>query len=114
MKPVLVGGAVDKTAGTLTAPDLDFSIQWDLEEELTKHLYIEPTDLGESGQYTIQVSFQMGAGKKFERKKFECPKKSNFFPLKLFSSKFFMVHMEAEVLQQWQTTHFRNSKMMKN
>ena len=58
MKPVLVGGAVDKTAGTLTAPDLDFSIQWDLEEKLTKHLHIKPTDLGESGQYTIQVSFQ--------------------------------------------------------
>ena len=61
MSPVLVGGAVDKTAGTLTAPDLDFSIQWNLEEELTKHLHIEPTDMGESGQYTIQVRIQMFA-----------------------------------------------------
>ena len=40
-------------------------------------------------------------------KKFESPKKSNFFPLKLFSSKIFLVHMEADVLQQWQTTHFK-------
>ena len=40
-------------------------------------------------------------------KKFELPKKSNFFPLELFSSNFFLVHMEAEVLQQWQTTHFK-------
>ena len=42
-----------------------------------------------------------------EGKKFELPKKSNFFPLELFSSKLFLVHMEAEVLQHWQTTHFK-------
>ena len=40
-------------------------------------------------------------------KKFESPKKSNFFPVELFSSKFFWVHMEPDVLQQWQTTHFK-------
>ena len=55
MKPVLVGGAVDKTAGTLTAPDFDFNIEWELDEDLTSHLNIEPTDSGESGQYTVQV-----------------------------------------------------------
>ena len=47
------------------------------------------------------VSCGMGLGKKFERKKFESPKKLNFFPLRLFSSKMFLVLMEAEVLQQW-------------
>ena len=57
MKPVLVGGAIDGTAGTLTAPDLDFTIEWDLFEELTRHLVIGPTDEGESGQYTLQVRF---------------------------------------------------------
>ena len=46
-------------------------------------------------------------GKKFERKKVWITKKSNFFSLELFSSTFFLVHMEAEVLQQWQTTHFK-------
>ena len=55
LKPVLVGGAVDKTAGTLTAPDLDFNIEWELDEDLTSHLNFEPTDSGESGQYTVQV-----------------------------------------------------------
>jgi hypothetical protein len=55
LKPVLVGGAVDKTAGTLTAPDLDFSIEWELNEDLTGHLVIGPTDDDESGQYTLQV-----------------------------------------------------------
>ena len=34
-------------------------------------------------------------------KKFESPKKSNFFPLELFSSNFFLVHIELEVLQRW-------------
>ena len=37
-----------------------------------------------------------GRGEKFERKKFELPKNSNFFPLQLFSSKSFLVHMEAK------------------
>ena len=55
LKPVLVGGAVDKTAGTLTAPDLDYNIEWELAEELAKLLDIKPTDAGESGQYTVQV-----------------------------------------------------------
>ena len=55
LKPLLVGGSIDETAGTLTAPDLDISIQWELDEELTRHLMIKPTDEGESGQYTLQV-----------------------------------------------------------
>ena len=46
---------MDQTAGTLTAPDLDFNIEWELDEALTSHLDIEPTDNGESGQYTVQV-----------------------------------------------------------
>ena len=53
---MLVGGFVDKTAGTLTPPDLDLGIQWELDEELTRHLVISPTDEGESGQYTLQVN----------------------------------------------------------
>ena len=48
-------------------------------------------------------------GKKFERKKVRIAEKVELFPLKLFSSKFVLVHMEAEVLQQWQTTHFKAS-----
>ena len=52
---MLVGGAIDNTGGTLTAPDLDFNIEWELDEELTSHLDIRPTDEGESGQYTLQV-----------------------------------------------------------
>ena len=55
MKPVLVGGITDNTSGTLTAPDLDFSLQWELGDELTSHLVIRATDQGESGQYTLQV-----------------------------------------------------------
>ena len=39
-------------------------------------------------------------------KKFESPKKSNFF-FSNFFLQFFFVHMEAAVLQQWQTTHFK-------
>ena len=35
-------------------------------------------------------------------KKFESPTKSNFFPLELFSSNFFLFHIEGEVLQHWQ------------
>ena len=45
---------------------------------------------------------RVGSGKKFE-----VPKKLNFIPLKLFSSNFFLVHRELEVLQRWQTTHFK-------
>ena len=52
---MLVGGSVDKTAGTLTAPDLDCNINWNLQQEITKHLEIVPTDDGESGQYLVKV-----------------------------------------------------------
>ena len=57
LKPVLVGGSIDNTGGTLTAPDLDFNIEWELDEEVTSHLDIRPTDQGESGQYTLQVYY---------------------------------------------------------
>ena len=40
-------------------------------------------------------------------KKVELSKKLNFFPLELFSSKSFLVHMEAKMLQEWQTTCFK-------
>ena len=59
MKPVLVGGFIDGTSGTLTAPDLDFNWEWDINEEITKHLIIQPIDNGESGQYTLKVYFNI-------------------------------------------------------
>ena len=55
MKPMLVGGLLDQTSSTLTQPDMDFSMQWGLGEDLADCLYIRPTDRGESGQYTLQV-----------------------------------------------------------
>ena len=56
-KPELVGGFIDNTTGTLTAPDLDLNIEWKLGAELISHLVIRPTDDGESGQYTLQVIY---------------------------------------------------------
>ena len=55
MKPMLVGGIVDGTSSTLMAPDLDYSLLWELKDELRNYLDIRPTDQGESGQYTLQV-----------------------------------------------------------
>ena len=52
---MLVGGLLDQTSSTLTQPDMDFSMQWGLGEDLADCLYIRPTDRGESGQYTLQV-----------------------------------------------------------
>ena len=49
---------------------------------------------------------QVGLGIKFERKKVRVAEKVKLFPLKLFSSNFF-VHMEPDVLQRWETTHFK-------
>ena len=57
--PVLVGGSVDKTAGTLTAPDIDCNINWNLGKEVTSLLEIQPTDEGESGQYTVKVELDL-------------------------------------------------------
>ena len=60
LRPELVGGLIDGTSGTLTAPDLDLNIEWELKnEEITKLLIIRPTDGGESGQYTLQVIFSL-------------------------------------------------------
>ena len=56
LKPVIVGGLIDNTAGTLTAPDLDLNIEWELDDEMAKLLIIRPTDEGESGQYMVQVN----------------------------------------------------------
>ena len=38
--------------------------------------------------------------KSLSGKKFELPKKSNFFPLELVSPNFFLVHKDLEVLQK--------------
>ena len=46
-------------------------------------------------------------GEKFERKKVRIAEKVELFPVKLFCSNFFLVHIEAVVLQKWQTTHFK-------
>ena len=55
--PSIVGGFVDETCGTLSAPDIDLSIQWPLTEEVSQYLVIEPRGDGKSGQYTISVSY---------------------------------------------------------
>ena len=50
-------------------------------------------------------------GKKFERKKVRIAEKVELFSSRSFFLHFFLlVHMEVEVLQQWQTTHFKASK----
>ena len=43
-----------------------------------------------------------GTGKRFDRKKVRIAEK-----VEPFSSKFFYVHIEAVILQKWQTTHFK-------
>ena len=50
---------------------------------------------------------QMGLGKKFEWKKVRIAEKVELFSSRTFFLKFFLVHMDAEVPQQWQTTHFK-------
>jgi len=55
VRPLLVGGAVDNTSGTLTAPDFDFNIEWNLNKDILQHLSIYPTDNGESGQYLVKI-----------------------------------------------------------
>ena len=55
MRPTLVGGFVDKTSGTLSAPDLDVNIQWNLDMSHMMHLKLMAYDDGTSGQYTVQV-----------------------------------------------------------
>ena len=65
MKPMLVGGLLDQTSSTLTQPDMDFSMQWGLGENLAECLYIRPTDRGESGQYTLQVIAKLNSNFNF-------------------------------------------------
>ena len=55
-----------------------------------------------SGLHRYLMPELMGRGEKFERKKVQIAEK-----VELFSSKIFLVHMEAEVLQEWLTTHFK-------
>ena len=52
-------------------------------------------------------SKKMLGAKKLERKKVRISEKVELFSGRTFSSKFFLVHMEQEVLQQWKTTHFK-------
>ena len=52
---MLVGSAVDNTAGTLTAPDLDLNIEWRLGHEVSKYLDFVSLDDGLSGQYEVRI-----------------------------------------------------------
>ena len=55
----------------------------------------------------IGTSDQRVQEKSSSEKKFESPKKLNFFPLKLFPFNIFLVHMDLGVLRIWQPTHFK-------
>ena len=48
-----------------------------------------------------------GLGKKFERKKVRIAEKVELFSGRTFCLQIFWVHMEPDVLQRWQTTHFK-------
>ena len=53
------------------------------------------------------VSPQTGLGERFDRKKVRIAEKVEPFSGRTFFLQFFLVHMEPEVLQQWQTTYFK-------
>ena len=62
--------------------------------------------------HLCRTSSSIWTKKKFEvkssrGKKFDFFGDSNLFPVEPFSSKFFYVHIEAVILQKWQTTHFK-------
>ena len=57
----------------------------------------------DSGQTDLVTSL----GEKFERKKVRIAEKVKLFSSRTFFLQLLLVHMEAEVLQQWQTTHFK-------
>ena len=46
---------MDHTAGTLTAPDIDCNINWEVGEDISEHLEIIPTGGEETGQYHVKV-----------------------------------------------------------
>ena len=53
--PQIVGGLADGTSGTLTAPDLDLNMEWQLGEEVMEHIEILVLDAAASGQYQMKV-----------------------------------------------------------
>ena len=55
VQPQIVGGLRDGTSGTLTAPDLDLNMEWQLEEEVMSHVEILTLDGAASGQYRLKV-----------------------------------------------------------
>ena len=55
--PQIVGGLADGTSGTLTAPDLDLNMEWQLGEEVMEHIEILVLDEAASGQYRMKVIY---------------------------------------------------------
>ena len=52
----IVGGLIDGTSGTLSAPDLDLNVEWHInDEDLLNLVDIHILDEGASGQYQLQV-----------------------------------------------------------
>ena len=55
-KARIVGGLCDGTSGTLSPPDLDLNIEWQINNKELLNLFdINTLDEGASGQYQIQV-----------------------------------------------------------
>ena len=54
--PQIVGGLTDGTSGTLTAPDLDLNMEWQLGEEIMEHIEVLVLDEAASGQYQLKVT----------------------------------------------------------
>ena len=56
-KLCIVGGLIDGTSGTLSAPDLDLNVEWHINDEDLLNLFdIHTLDEGASGQYQLQVT----------------------------------------------------------
>ena len=60
-----------------------------------------------SSHSSLFGSTSLGTGKRFDRKKVRIAEKVEPFSGRTFFLQFFFVHMEPEVLQQWQTTYFK-------
>ena len=52
-----MGGLTDGTSGTLTAPDLDLNMEWQLGEEIMEHIEVLVLDEAASGQYQLKVIY---------------------------------------------------------
>ena len=55
--PQIVGGLADGTSGTLSAPDLDLNMEWQLGEEIMEHIEVLVLDEAASGQYQLKVIY---------------------------------------------------------